>query len=68
LEARSASRPPPHPSPPPCLLQVIIPKNVANQCCGMMFNSRGFKDAAAAKGADLQVGAVGGGAQGVGLY
>ncbi|KXZ46746.1 hypothetical protein GPECTOR_41g711 [Gonium pectorale] len=34
--------------------QVIIPEGVSSQCCGMMFNSRGFKDAAAAKGADLE--------------
>lgn len=33
---------------------MIIPKDVENQCCGMMFNSRGFKDAAASKGAALQ--------------
>ncbi|KAG2497441.1 hypothetical protein HYH03_004596 [Edaphochlamys debaryana] len=34
--------------------QVIIPEGIESQCCGMMFNSRGFKDAAAAKGADLE--------------
>lgn len=34
--------------------QVIIPKDVESQCCGMIFNSRGFKDAAASKGAALQ--------------
>ncbi len=35
-------------------LQVIIPKQIESQCCGMMFNSRGFKDAAASKGAALE--------------
>mmetsp|Transcript_14411 Transcript_14411/g.39044 ORF Transcript_14411/g.39044 Transcript_14411/m.39044 type:complete len:1096 (-) Transcript_14411:437-3724(-) len=34
--------------------EVIIPKEVDSQCCGMIFNSRGFKDAAASKGAALQ--------------
>ncbi|PNW82667.1 hypothetical protein CHLRE_06g288700v5 [Chlamydomonas reinhardtii] len=34
--------------------EVIIPEGVASQCCGMMFNSRGFKDAAASKGAELE--------------
>mmetsp|Transcript_7098 Transcript_7098/g.12157 ORF Transcript_7098/g.12157 Transcript_7098/m.12157 type:complete len:1103 (+) Transcript_7098:137-3445(+) len=34
--------------------EVIIPRGVTNQCCGMMFNSRGFKDAAAAKGRELE--------------
>lgn len=34
--------------------EVIVPKNISNQCCGMMFNSRGFKDAAACKGAELE--------------
>ncbi|GIL81459.1 hypothetical protein Vretimale_972 [Volvox reticuliferus] len=34
--------------------EVIIPEGVSSQCCGMLFNSRGFKDAAAAKGADLE--------------
>lgn len=34
--------------------QVIVPKDVSTQCCGMMFNSRGCKDAAAAKGAALE--------------
>eukprot|EP00878_Enallax_costatus_P030653 GHUV01033423.1.p3 GENE.GHUV01033423.1~~GHUV01033423.1.p3 ORF type:complete len:105 (-),score=31.59 GHUV01033423.1:821-1135(-) len=37
-----------------CPLQVILPKNLSSQCCGMMFNSRGLKDAAAAKGAALE--------------
>eukprot|EP00878_Enallax_costatus_P007347 GHUV01007694.1.p1 GENE.GHUV01007694.1~~GHUV01007694.1.p1 ORF type:complete len:822 (+),score=249.18 GHUV01007694.1:1374-3839(+) len=34
--------------------EVILPKNLSSQCCGMMFNSRGLKDAAAAKGAALE--------------
>ncbi|GAX77289.1 hypothetical protein CEUSTIGMA_g4735.t1 [Chlamydomonas eustigma] len=34
--------------------EVIIPKSVGSLCCGMMFNSRGFKDAAASKGAELE--------------
>lgn len=34
--------------------EVIVPKNISSQCCGMMFNSRGFKDAAACKGAELE--------------
>lgn len=29
--------------------EVIIPANTGALCCGMLFNSRGFKDAAAAK-------------------
>ena len=31
-----------------------MPKQLSSQCCGMMFNSRGLKDAAAAKGAELE--------------
>lgn len=34
--------------------EVIVPKNVSSLCCGMMFNSRGFKDAASSKGAELE--------------
>jgi D-lactate dehydrogenase len=33
---------------------VILPKDLASQCCGMMFNSRGLKDAAVAKGTALE--------------
>jgi hypothetical protein len=41
----------PHENPPPGSYEVIYPKNLSSQCCGMMFNSRGLKDAAAKKGA-----------------
>lgn len=44
-------------SPPPCYRhrpQVIYPEGLESSCCGMMFNSRGFKDAAATKGAELE--------------
>jgi D-lactate dehydrogenase len=34
--------------------EVIYPANLSSQCCGMMFNSRGLKDAAAQKGAELE--------------
>jgi D-lactate dehydrogenase len=34
--------------------EVVYPKGLSASCCGMMFNSRGFKDAAAAKGAELE--------------
>lgn len=34
--------------------EVIYPEGVSSSCCGMLFNSRGFKDAAAAKGAELE--------------
>ncbi|WIA35081.1 hypothetical protein OEZ86_003567 [Tetradesmus obliquus] len=34
--------------------EVILPKDLASQCCGMMFNSRGLKDAAVQKGAALE--------------
>ncbi|KAL6754380.1 glycolate dehydrogenase [Haematococcus lacustris] len=34
--------------------EVVVPANISNQCCGMMFNSRGFKAAAASKGAELE--------------
>lgn len=34
--------------------EVVYPEGVASQCCGMMFNSRGFKGAAAKKGAELE--------------
>ena len=29
-------------------------QGLKNSCCGMMFNSRGFKEAAAGKAADLE--------------
>ena len=29
-------------------------QGLSNSCCGMLFNSRGFKTAAAAKGAELE--------------
>ena len=34
--------------------EVIYPEGLSNTCCGMMFNSRGFKDASAKKGAELE--------------
>ncbi|CAG9465318.1 unnamed protein product [Pedinophyceae sp. YPF-701] len=34
--------------------EVIYPEGLGSSCCGMMFNSRGFKDAAASKCADLE--------------
>lgn len=34
--------------------EVIYPEGLSSSCCGMMFNSRGFKDAAARKGAELE--------------
>jgi len=34
--------------------EVVYPEGVASQCCGMMFNSRGLKVAAAKKGAELE--------------
>ncbi|KAH7615608.1 hypothetical protein Ndes2526B_g09647 [Nannochloris sp. 'desiccata'] len=34
--------------------EVIYPEGLSNTCCGMMFNSRGFKDAAAKKGTELE--------------
>lgn len=34
--------------------EVIYPEGLSSSCCGMMFNSRGFKDAAAQKGAELE--------------
>ncbi len=40
--------PPPLPPPPPHT------QGIENSCCGMMFNSRGCKDAAAAKAAELE--------------
>lgn len=43
--------PPPFPSICP---QVILPKDLASQCCGMMFNSRGLGEAAALKGSQLE--------------
>ncbi len=33
---------------------MIVPQGVGSMCCGMMFNSRGFKDASAAKGAEME--------------
>ena len=34
--------------------EVILPEGLANSCCGMLFNSRGFAPAAASKMADLE--------------
>jgi hypothetical protein len=34
--------------------EVVYPEGLSSSCCGMMFNSRGFKDAAAKKGAELE--------------
>lgn len=34
--------------------EIVYPEGISNSCCGMLFNSRGFKDAAAAKGAELE--------------
>jgi D-lactate dehydrogenase len=34
--------------------EVVYPEGLSASCCGMMFNSRGFKDAAAKKGAELE--------------
>jgi D-lactate dehydrogenase len=34
--------------------EVIYPKGLSASCCGMMFNSRGFKDAANAKCSELE--------------
>lgn len=34
--------------------EVIYPEGLNSSCCGMMFNSRGFKGTAAAKGAKLE--------------
>jgi Fe-S oxidoreductase len=36
------------------IAQVILPKDLSSQCCGMMFNSRGLKDAAVQKGTALE--------------
>lgn len=36
------------------MTQVIIPKNIEEQCCGMMFNSRGFKEAASVKCSEME--------------
>lgn len=47
------SRFPPPPFPSICP-QVILPKDLASQCCGMMFNSRGLGEAAALKGSQLE--------------
>lgn len=34
--------------------EVVYPEGLSSTCCGMMFNSRGFKDAAAKKGSELE--------------
>eukprot|EP01025_Chloroclados_australasicus_P005935 TRINITY_DN1193_c0_g1_i3.p1 TRINITY_DN1193_c0_g1~~TRINITY_DN1193_c0_g1_i3.p1 ORF type:complete len:1087 (-),score=151.26 TRINITY_DN1193_c0_g1_i3:409-3669(-) len=34
--------------------EVIFPKGLQDTCCGMLFNTRGFKKAAALKGAELE--------------
>ena len=34
--------------------EVVYPEGLSSSCCGMMFNSRGFKDAAASKGSELE--------------
>ena len=34
--------------------EVVYPEGLSSSCCGMMFNSRGFKDAAAKKGSELE--------------
>lgn len=34
--------------------EVILPKDLSSQCCGMMFNSRGLGEAAALKGSQLE--------------
>ena len=34
--------------------EVVYPEGLSSSCCGMMFNSRGFKEAAAAKGSELE--------------
>jgi len=34
--------------------EVIYPEGLQQSCCGMLFNTRGFKKAAATKGADLE--------------
>lgn len=34
--------------------EVIYPEGLSSTCCGMMFNSRGFKDAAVKKGSELE--------------
>jgi hypothetical protein len=44
----------PLPLPLLLLLQVILPKDLSSQCCGMMFNSRGLGEAAALKGSQLE--------------
>eukprot|EP00887_Chlorella_sp_A99_P004004 scaffold11.g4004.t1 len=38
--------------------EVIYPEGLANTCCGMMFNTRGFKEAAAKKGSELEAAIV----------
>ena len=37
---------------------VMSAQGLSNSCCGMLFNSRGFKDAAAVKGDDLEASLV----------
>jgi D-lactate dehydrogenase len=34
--------------------EVVYPEGLGNMCCGMMFNSRGFKGAAATKGQEFE--------------
>lgn len=34
--------------------EVVYPEGIESSCCGMLFNSRGFKDAAAFKGSALE--------------
>lgn len=33
----------------------LLVQGLGNQCCGMLFNSRGFKEAAAVKAGELEV-------------
>ena len=34
--------------------EVVYPEGLSSSCCGMMFNSRGFKEAASSKSAQLE--------------
>ena len=34
--------------------EVVYPKGLSDQCCGMLFNSRGFKDTAITKAAQME--------------
>lgn len=36
------------------MIQVLYPEGIKNTCCGMMFNSRGLKDVAGVKAAELE--------------